>query len=157
MTRYLQALQKESTKRWDFTSSTGSSGAYPLGYCAGWKEPPEGEEAQQLDARLGAGFSKRLAEDIEKKRPFKDKYHTEGHATEAEACACYREYELDHELEFHDLPRAKADTLHRCEGPGCEEFTAGIGSLGQHRFFHLCPAHQNRATVEQLIAKKDEP
>lgn len=156
MTRYLQALQKESTKRWDFTSSTGSSGAYPLGYCAGWKEPPADDEALELDSRLGSGFSKRLAEDIEKKRPFKDKYHTDGHATEAEACACYREYELDQELEFKDLPREKADTLYRCQGPDCEEFTAGAGILG-HRVFRLCPAHQNRATVELLLAKKDEP
>ena len=155
MTTYHQALQRESDKRWDFTSSTGSSSAYPIGYCAGWKEPPGPEEAAKLDARLGRGFSERLTKEIEAKREHQAKYHTDGHATAAEADACFRRYELDQELQFFTMPVEKAETLHRCQAPECKEFTAGLASLGQHRHFYLCDAHRNRDTVELLITKKD--
>src|SRR5512134_1548152 len=88
MTTYRQALQRESDKRWDFTSSTGSTKAHPIGYCAGWRDVPSPEVAADLDARLGAGFAERLAAEIEEKRQHQGKYHTDGHATAAEADAC---------------------------------------------------------------------
>src|SRR6185503_14244261 len=105
-----------------------------------------------LDAQLGQGFAIRIAESMEKKRPFQAKYHTEGHADAAEACECYKQYELDHELEFKTLPLEKADTLHKCQSAGCPEYTAGIALLGQHRHFYLCDEHRNRAEVEKLIS-----
>lgn len=158
MTTYRQALKRESDGRYDFTSSTGSSGAYALGYCAGWKEPPGPEEAAKLDARLGDGFAARITADIEKKRPFQAKYHKEGHADAAEACECYRQYELDHELKFKTKPKEESDQLHRCQAiGGCAEFTAGIAFLGQYNHFYLCDSHRNRDEVEKLINKKDSP
>jgi hypothetical protein len=154
MTTYRQPLQRESDKRWDFTTSTGSTKASPIGYCAGWKEPPGPEEAAELDARLGQGFAARIAEGIEEKRPHQAKYHTEGHATAEEACECYHAYELDNELEFKSIPNDQAATLHRCEAPDCKEHTAGVAFLGQYNHYYLCDAHRNRENVELVIAAK---
>lgn len=149
MTRYLQAL-KRLDGRWDFTSSTGSSAPYPLGYCAGWREAPTGEEADKLRSSTGQWLVDKLASDIEERRPFADRYHTEGHATAAEADECYRQYQLDHELEFHEAP-TEPGTLHRCQGHGCREYTAGVAFYGQHQHFYLCDVHRNRETVEALV------
>lgn len=150
MTTYYQALQRESDKRYDYTSSTGSTQPHPIGYCAGWKEMVDYGTAA-WDQML----KESLVRDIEEKRPFKDKFHRDGHATAAEAEACYRQYELDHHLHFETMPLEKAETLHRCKAPECGEFTAGIAFLGHHRHFYLCDTHRNRVTVEKLIAKKD--
>ena len=151
MTTYYQALQRESDKRYDYTSSTGSTKPHPIGYCAGWKEM-----ADYGTAAWDKTLKESLERDIEEKRPHKDKFHKDGHATAAEAEACYREYELDHHLDLRDVPTEKAESLHRCQGPECKEFTAGIAFLGHHRHFYLCDAHRNRETVKQLITKKAE-
>jgi hypothetical protein len=153
MTTYHQALQR-TDGRWDFTSSTGSTKPHPLGYCAGWKEPPMGEESKRLEGQFGDGFVKRLTADIEAKRQHQAKYHSDGHATEREACDCFRQYELDNELEFRTMPKEQAETLHKCQAPECGEFTAGLASLGQYRHFYLCDAHRNRDVVEALASKR---
>lgn len=155
MTTYRQALQRESDKRWDFTSSTGSTKPRPIGYCAGWKEPPGPEEAAELDKRLGEGFAERLTAEIEEKRPHQAKYHTTGHDSELEACSCYKQYELDNELVFKGPPE-DSRTLHRCEAAlGCGEYTAGIAFLGQYRHFYLCDVHRNRDEVQKIIFQKE--
>jgi hypothetical protein len=151
MTTYIQALQRESDKRWDMTSGTGSSAAHAIGYCAGWREPATGEEAERLEKQLGSGFVESLNRDTEAKRPHQAKYHRDGHATAAEADACYQQYQLDNELEFYGKPTGKVDTLHACKRPGCSEFTAGMARLGQHRHFYLCDEHRNRETVEFIL------
>lgn len=148
MTTYRQALRRESDKRYDFTSSTGSSAAYAIGYCAGWKEMSD-----YGTAAWDKNLKESLERSIEERRPHQAKYHTDGHATEAEACACYRQYELDNELEFKTKPVEEADQLHRCKADGCKEFTAGIALLGQYTHFYLCDGHRNRAEVEKLIEK----
>lgn len=153
MTTYHQPLKRESDKRWDFTRGTGSSAAYAVGYCAGWKEPPGPEEAAELDKKLGAGFAARITVEIEAKRKYQAKYHTDGHATAAEACACHRQYELDNELELKPKPNEESDTLHRCQAFGCPVHTANLACLGQFNFFHLCDDHLNRETVEKLVVK----
>jgi len=152
MTTYYQALRRQSDGRYDYTSCTGSTKPHPIGYCAGWKEITDYGTAA-WDRLLKAS----LGRDIEEKRPFKNKFHTDGHATEREAINCYRQYELDHHLEFKDAPTEKANTLHRCQAPGCSEFTAGVAFLSHHRHFYLCDAHRNRETVERLVIKEDVP
>lgn len=151
MTTYIQALQRESDKRWDMTSGTGSSAAHAIGYCAGWSEPPAGEELKDLEVRTGAGIAKHIVEECEAKRPHQAKYHRGGHATAAEADACYQQYQLDNELQFYGTPTGKVDTLHACKCPGCSEYTAGMARLGQHRYFYLCDKHRNRDTVELIL------
>lgn len=149
MTTYYQALQRKSDGKFDYTSSTGSTQPHPIGYCAGWKEMSDYGTAA-WDKLL----KESLARDIEEKRPFKDKYHAHGHATAAEAEACYRQYELDQLLRLEGPP-AGAESLHRCKAPECSEFTAGVAFLGNHLRFYLCDAHRTREVVEQLITKKD--
>lgn len=152
MTTYRQALQRETDKRYDFTSSTGSSAAYAIGYCAGWKEMADYGTAA-WDKTLKDGLERA----IEEKRPHQAKYHIDGYATAAEAHACYRQYELDNELEFKTLPMKEAETLHKCQAPECEEFTAGTAFLGQYTHFHLCDTHRNREAVEAILNKKSAP
>ncbi len=143
MTTYYEARQRDSDKRWDFTSSTGSGGTCPIGYCAGWREMTAHDVA-----RFGEGFAQSLHNEIEAKRVHQAKYHKDGHATAEEACACYREWELDNDLKFFTKPIEEAKELHRCAE--CQEFTAGLACLGQHRNWYLCDAHRNRETVEKL-------
>lgn len=149
MTQYFRAL-KRLDGRWDYTSSTGSSAQYPRGYCAGWREAPIGEEAEKLKRSTGQWLVDQLAVDIEAKRAFASRYHTNGHETCGEADECYRQYRLDHELEFHEAPTVP-DTLHKCQGPGCLEYTAGVAFFGQHRHFYLCETHRTREVVEGLV------
>lgn len=153
MTTYYQPLQRESDRRWDYTSGTGSGGTCPIGYCAGWKEPPDGDECGRLDAQFGPGFALRLSADIEKRREHQAKYHTNGHEAAAEAGACYRQWELDNDLKLYAKPIEEAKELHRCVADGCGEFTAGLACLGQHRNWYLCDAHRNRDVVEKLASK----
>lgn len=149
MTRYLQAL-KRLDGRYDFTSSTGSSAPYALGYCAGWREAPTGEDAEKLKRSMGQWLVDQLAVDIEAKRAFASRYHTSGHGSAGEADECYRQYQLDHELEFHDAPTVP-DTLHKCQEPGCMAYTEGIAFFGQHQHFYLCNSHRTREVVEALV------
>lgn len=150
MTTYIQALQRESDRRWDKTSGTGSTKPHAIGYCAGWKEPATGEEAVRLERQFGPGFVERMNADIEARREHQAKYHTDGHATAAEADECYQRYELDQELNFY-APRTEPDSLHKCRAPGCSEFTAGLATLGQHRNMWLCDKHRNREAVELIL------
>lgn len=153
MTTYRESLPRQHDGRWDYTAGTGSSPARAIGYCAGWQDPPGAEEAARLDGRLGEGFALRLTADIEKKRPHQAKYHVDGHATSGEACACYREYELDNELEFKSKPTEEVSTLYRCAVSRCSEFTAGVALLGR-RHWPLCDLHRNRETVEKLAREE---
>lgn len=156
MTTYHQALKRARDGRFDFTSSTGSSAPHPIGYCAGWKEPATGEEAERLTKQFGPDFVEHLNADIEAKREHQAKYHTDGHATEDEAHNCYRRYLLDQELELRDPPESPG-SLHKCQAPGCGAYTAGEARLGHGypRRFYLCDAHRSRETVEALVIRED--
>ena len=39
MTTYYQPMQRASDRRWDYTSSTGSTSPRPIGYCCGGDAP----------------------------------------------------------------------------------------------------------------------
>lgn len=141
MAQIYQARQRDTDRRWDYTlSSDEENWCHALGYCAGWHEfqagkPFPASECLRLNTKI---------------LPFKDKYHTDGHATVAEAHACYREYILDQEL--HIFPeRPSPDHLHRCQAPECERYTSGMITCGSFNQWMLCDEHRTRATVEQLL------
>jgi hypothetical protein len=117
----------------------------PVAYCAGWHEWTE-EEAK----RIGLPLEYITRDQDEKDRPFKEKFHLEGHDTKEEAERCYYEYCLDHVRES-----TMANQQIRCEFPGCENWSHKLlgnpGMSGLFSGFVLCDEHRNR---EGLMAAK---
>lgn len=136
---HYKAAQRLSDNRWEYVCFNDGR-AYKTGYCAGWREVTDAEEAQIPGLRA----------DVEKRRPNQDKYHTHGHDTAEEACECYRQYLLDNTLRLRPAPETPK-TLHRCECPECAEYTAGQASVGDMNIWNLCDGHRTREVVEQLM------
>lgn len=108
---HYRAAQRELDGRFDYVCGNQRTGTYPIGYCAGWKEVKDFGSVGILTAGLSS--------EIEGLRPHQEKYHRDGHATEAEACECYRRYLLDTRLRLRDpaLLARQPDTLHKCQAP----------------------------------------
>lgn len=149
--RHYAARAKESNGRWDYTVAHDGA-IYPVGYCVGrfeayWPEHP-GANAQEA-----YGGVERYQEARARELEHAAKYHDDGHATAAEACACYKAFVLDHEIRYiADAAEGQAETLHRCEAPDCTDYTSG-GAVwsGTSRPFNLCAAHRTREIVDALI------
>jgi hypothetical protein len=143
MARIYQPRRRQSDKRWDYTISSDEEGwAYAAGYCHEYRPLSYSDCGV-----LAGGVDKYNA----KMEPFKDKFHAGGHATSEEAQECYRQYQLDHELEFFNKPQEEADRLNRCVV--CREFTAGLATLGNFQHWPLCATHQTREAVAELMEK----
>jgi hypothetical protein len=127
---YLSAKQRGSDSRWDYTYN-GS----PWGYCRAYSPIPD----------TIPGFK----EWNEKVAPLAPKFHTDGHATEEEACECYKQYLLDTALRLQPAEPENAYQQHRCKV--CHKFTACYAQVGAYRMFVLCPEHQTRAIVAGLL------
>lgn len=140
---WYQPLQRQSDKRWDYTSSSGSS-SYPIGYCGGWKEYTP-EELADIDAKLGEGFSERLIKERDRNVAFKHKFHKDGHATSEEACACYKQYVFECEREQY----IEKSIAHKCAecGVWMSNITQFGRSLGKR--LYLCDEHM----TEEMYAK----
>ena len=148
MARIHQPLQKQSTGRWDYTVSSDDEGwAHATGYCAGWRDPDETDS--WLKRHYGASMKVR-PEEREKLHRFRDKFHSDGHATAEEAEACHDEYELDFELRF----REDQDVMKRCAV--CGEFTTGRADLGEFRRYAACKEHQTREAVKEVRDQERE-
>ncbi len=129
-----------STKRWDFTVSSDDEGwCHATGYCSGFTHPDEVD--RQSEER---GWGKMRQEEREKTLLHQAKFHTDGHATAAEANACHEEYELDFELRFGENP----DEMLKCAV--CGDFTTGRVSLGEFRRYVMCTAHHTREEVAKV-------
>lgn len=135
--------QRIEDSRWDYTSSNPRYGTHPIGYCRPWSDPREWEhipepEREREHARLA---------------PFQDRYHTDGHETAEEACACYKAYLLDLRLRLRRWESEEPpQTLYLCAASGCGEHTAhraDVGGLGPS--WPLCEIHLNRETVSGLL------
>ncbi len=151
MARFYQVRQRQSDKRFDMTVSSDDEGwCHAIGYCAGWRNLVTDEDYQKAYSWAGKEMLKNFRADHEKLLPFKDKYHKTGHATAAEAEACYEEYEFEHELRFFQLK----DEQRKCEV--CETWTQGVAELGECTWFHLCPEHANVEGAKLASAKSKE-
>ena len=116
--------------RWDYTRN-----GRPWGYCCEYRPvPPDIPGAEQWNAKL---------------EPLQHKFHTDGHATEEEACECYKQYLLDTSLQLVAAEPKNANQQHRCQV--CKAFTACYATVGTYRMFTLCPTHQTREEVEKLL------
>jgi len=132
--RHSAPLQRKDG-RWVYTTSR-----CPTGYCTPY-EPPTHKVASMFSEDPD-GF---IAESIAQEKPFLGNYHDDGHATEEEACECYKRYMLDHKLR---LGQKYENQMFRCRV--CKEFTQGYAGVGPWTMFSLCDAHNNREEVEKL-------
>lgn len=130
--RHYSARQRVGDQRWDYCC-----GSHPTGYCHAYKPISEtdglGEWAKRANEQLA---------------PLAANFHDTGHATEAEAQACYKKYMLDTSLRLTPKEPENARQLNRCQV--CNTFTACHAYVGAYQIFTLCPEHQTRETVESL-------
>lgn len=131
---YFTARQRKDG-RWDFTC--GNDGhVYPVGYCCErhiWNEEDEkrfGIDAESMNSKTD---------------PFKEKYHTDGHATPEEAAECYLEYQLDQHMHI----RNSSSSQHKCAI--CDEWTQGIVTIGESRMLTLCEKHQTKDDIRKIV------
>lgn len=131
---YYQPRQREKDKRWDFTCMNDGR-IWPVGYCRAYKD-------LEGDPIVGHTVT---PEYLAEHRATQHKHHADGHATEDEARACYREYLLDHHLQ---LMLENPDVMVKCLV--CGVFTTNYANC-DHVSYSLCPEHNNRAEVEKLV------
>jgi hypothetical protein len=124
---YYDAKQRKEDGRWDYTCND-----HPTGYCRAYKEPNLEKEPYWSE------------HEIAKYKDNKEKYHSNGHATEEEARECYRQWILDNELRFWEAN----DTQRKCKV--CGAWTSNVAEV-DCKIFTLCDEHNNRKTVEQLL------
>jgi hypothetical protein len=136
---HYKARQREIDQRWDYTSGNPREGIHPVGYCHRYR-PFSVERCAWMTAEM-------CEQENAKEAPFVAKYHTDGHATEEEACECYRTYLLDQRLRLWDPP-PDPDTLNKCVV--CGVYTAGMAEL-QMQHWWLCDEHRNRVEIEKLV------
>lgn len=173
---YYGARKRESDGRYDYTCMNDRQ-IWPIGYCHAIR-PFDREFVAQLWGGYSAGGSpeeirkyadyleERIAEskknhddDVAK---FGKHYHIDGHATEEEACDCYRRYVLDHNVKMwmKPLDDDRRD-LHRKCGHGvqgetsltCGKWTMNLCEVGQWWNVFLCDEHMNQETIEKIYPK----
>lgn len=121
--------------RWDYAYNN-----VPWGYCRAYKPIPED------DSFVPAHLAK---QENEKMVAVLGNFHADGHATELEACACYKRFLLDTKLRLMQLEPENASQQNRCQV--CKKFTACYATVGPYRMFTLCLDHQTRVEVEKLL------
>lgn len=106
---------------WRYTATAGNAPAQPTGYCASWQEPAVNDSRADL------------------KRQYRPQYHSDGHPSAIDACACFMAFEV--QLKELAPGSGPPDTRHRCSVDGCTEFTIGLMLLG--RRFYFCQLHRS--------------
>ncbi len=139
---YKGPRQRQTTLRWDYANENKRTGTYPIGYCTGWREDTkESVERWYVDGFDCPSYKKDLA----LRESFREKYHSDGHATYAEACECYRQFLLDQDLRMEGLTNY---TQHKCTV--CEAWTQRYAQIDQRQWF-LCDAHCTREEIEKVF------
>ena len=134
---YQGPKQRESDRRWDYCNSNKRTGTFAIGYCRAWI---------QLSSENTRFLSPvQCEEENWRLEPWLSKFHSTGHATEEEACACYKEYLLDHEFQV----RKYEDRQHKCRI--CDKWTQTGVEVGYVFFANLCSEHATRAEVSKLF------
>lgn len=121
--------------RFDFTRENDGV-IRPCGYCHAYT--PISSEAVWATPEMIQQWNAAEA-------PFAPRYHADGHATKAEAAACYRDYLLDHQLQ---LGLRDPLSQHRCVI--CGEWTEMHARLDMESWT-LCELHNHRVEVEKLF------
>ena len=137
--KHYAARQRRSDNRWCYTIA-GDVGARPVGYCAGWQE-----ELPDVTSRA-EGLHQVFEDDRERRRPFKDKYHTDGHASGTEAIECYKGYLLDNRTRTW---RSETDQRKCRECGGWTQLRIEVGTGICGTVFDLCEKHQDRDMLDK--------
>lgn len=139
--------------RWFYTCGSRLQGIHPVGYCAGWHYDQWIEESRQ-GGMCNGKTTEELIKLSEELRPFKSKFHDDGHETEAEAIICYRKFQLDTGLAFS---KPTSGEMHACEVRGCQNQTMNTASMLDTlcSMWYLCDEHLNRENVEKLFKIQD--
>lgn len=140
MARIYMPRQRTDDGRWRMTVSSDEEGwCHAVGYCRPHKAltPTAGYISQEMCDAENA-----------RTEPFKHKYHDDGHATEAEAAACYREWELDQDVHKHVF----STTQKKCAE--CGEWTSHVVEIGLH-LVTLCEKHQDREMIKKHAFKRE--
>ena len=132
---YYKARQRKDG-RWDYTCMNDGH-ILPVGYCSPYREP-NGEWYWNQNS-------------IKKYQAEKEFHHEDGHATEDEACECYRKYLLDTTLL---LGHCSASTQHKCRV--CDKWTNRYATVDGGHIYNLCEEHNNRVEVEKLFEAPGE-
>lgn len=143
MARIYQPRQRESDKKWDMTVSSDDEGwCHAVGYCREWPYRGVDPKMAEISPQFEIDYEREMKEAL----PHRDKYHTHGHETAAEASKCWREYQLDNELRFYE----DDDEKKRCEV--CQEWTGGRADVGWEHHI-LCKEHQTREHYASITEK----
>ena len=135
--RYYAAKQREGNKRWDYTCSLDES-CWSVGYCAGWDEDSKTTDPDMIEL---------IERELEKLRPFQDKFHTNGHETKAEALDCYRDYLINHRITWFTDDSVKR----RCDANECQNWTHNYAEANG-RILKLCDKHRNKETLREVFS-----
>lgn len=125
---YYEPKQRNDGK-WEYTRNNG-----PTGYCQKFK-PFDKEFVERFHI---------TETEVEKHNRFADKYHSHGHESFEEACDCYKQYQLDHQLQ---LNHEDVNQQRKCAV--CGEWTTKFAML-DCKLWHLCDEHRNREEIEKL-------
>ena len=137
---YYGPRQRESDGRFDYTVANRRSGTRAIGYCTEFRLVGAESLPEEIIAQANARIEKHKA-----------KYHTDGHATADEACACYKEYLLDcweDEFAHRGADRWKG-AQHQCRE--CKEWTQEFVQVN-HLPIDLCPTCQRREVVAKHVS-----
>jgi hypothetical protein len=124
--------------RWDYTCHNRRMGTYAVGYCREWR--PFTAEGMK-----GLYDAEQCERENKKFEPYVSKFHTTGHVSKEEACACYKEYLLDHNFRLG----TRKDQQNKCQV--CGEWTQTTVDVGESYFFTLCEKHATREEVAKLV------
>ena len=134
--RYYGPRQRKIDEKWDYTYMLDDN-VFATGYCVGWDE-----EIGVVDLDL----RKLIEESIEEKRPFKDKYHCDGHLTPDGAKECYREYLIDQKLKW----RHDKGVQRQCDVDGCGEWTHHYAEA-ESVMIRLCEKHKTEEIIRKIF------
>jgi hypothetical protein len=146
MARIYQPRRLGDGSGWHYTvASDEEHWCHAVGYCGKTFDALWPERRPDAFPTDDAHYAALRAEAL----PFRDKYHRTPHATAEEAVACYREFLIDQELRITE----DATTQAHCRV--CQAWTTGRVTVGHSlsRRFVLCPAHQTRDVIADLVQK----
>lgn len=131
---HLCARQRQSDNRWDYTYN-----GVAWGYCREYE--PLAEDGRVISAEMAEQHNAQM-------EPLIGNFHADGHATEKEACDCYKRYMLDTALRLQTEEPANASQQNKCRI--CQKWTACHAGVGPYFLVTLCPEHQTRESVESV-------
>ena len=138
----LQIKDGPNAGRWHFCQQD-RYGAIAIGYCAQYRSCKACDAAHAFPANPNCS-------ECGGKGLIPLELPCAGHATQDEARAHYREYQLNERLRLIDPP-TDPDEWRRCQAANCRAPTAGRAQIGVYYQWWLCDEHRNKDTVAQLF------